>query len=134
MVFRMVLVDDDGDLRDMWRVLVECSTALAVVGQAGDGWEALAVCREQRPDAVVTDWHMPGLDGVGLARRLRDEHPDLVVVLCSAYPRDDLPAEADDLGLVYLNKMDSGRLPEVLAGLLTTTPEGVFQGDALRAG
>jgi DNA-binding NarL/FixJ family response regulator len=118
--FGVVLVDDGQDLRGVWRILLECSPGFDVVGQAGDGWEALALCRERRPDAVVTDWRMPGLDGLGLVRRLRADHPDTVVVLCSGYPRGDLAPEPDDPGVAYLNKMDSGQLPELLTRLLTS--------------
>lgn len=118
--FRVVLVDDNRDLRIMWRVALECSSRFVVVGEAADGWEALAACREHRPDAVVTDWSMAGLDGAGLARRLRNEHPDIVVVLCSVRSHADVPPDLADLGVVYLDKLHSHHLPDVLTRLLTS--------------
>lgn len=60
-------------------------------------------------------------DGVWLARRVWEEHPDTVVVLCSSRPHSDVPPDLADLGVVYLNKIDSGQLPALLAHLLATS-------------
>jgi len=120
--FRVVLADDNRDIRTVWRGFLDFSPRFVVVGEAGDGREALALCREHRPDAVVTDWSMPNLDGVALARRLREEQPGIVVVLCSSRPRSETPRDLCDPGVVYLNKLRSGALPELLTQLLTTAP------------
>jgi len=130
--FRVVLVDDDEDLRFMWSELLRRSVGFEVVGHAADGLEALALCRDRRPDAVVTDCNMAELDGVRLARRLRSDHPEMIVVLCSSRPGTDLPPDLDDLGVTYLNKTHSTQLPALLAHLLRgrgrATPEGVGSG------
>jgi len=83
---RRVVVADDSRL--MRRML---SDALArqgfeVVGAAADGDEALDLCRSQRPDALTLDLHMPGLDGLGVLRALRDGKAEPVpVVVVSAF-------------------------------------------------
>ncbi|QEC46848.1 response regulator [Baekduia soli] len=56
-----------------------------VVGQAGDGDEALALHRELRPDAMTLDLAMPGMDGIGVLRALRGQRSSLPVVVVSAF-------------------------------------------------
>lgn len=90
-----------------------------MVGRTADGEEGLAVCRTSQPDAVVTAWEMPNLDGLELARRLRAEQPDLVIVLCSSRRPDDVPPEIADLGVAYLDKISSWQLPHLLVKLLS---------------
>jgi DNA-binding NarL/FixJ family response regulator len=120
--FRIVLVDDDRDVRIMWRHVLELSSGFEVVGEAGSGSEALVVCRQQRPDAVVTDWDMPDLDGVSLARQLRSEHRAMTVLLCSSRPSEAVPRDLVDLGVAHLDKINSAHLPELLTRLLSTGP------------
>ena len=55
------------------------------MGEAADGDEALALCRELRPDAMTLDLAMPGMDGIGVLRALRGERSPLPVVVVSAF-------------------------------------------------
>lgn len=83
---RRVVVADDSRL--MQRVLSDAldRQGFAVVGRAADGDQALALCREHRPDALTLDLHMPGLDGLGVLRALRDGRAEPVpVVVVSAF-------------------------------------------------
>lgn len=116
-----MLADDDEVLRGMWNELLRRSVGFEVVGQAADGLEALTLCRDHRPDVVVTDWNMPRLDGVELVRRLRPDHPEMVVVLCSSRPATEVPPDLGDLGVSYLDKARSTQLPALLAHLLDRT-------------
>src|SRR5918995_5481493 len=83
---RRVVVADDSRLRR--RLLADAlgSQGFDVVGTAADGDEALELCRTQRPDALTLDLHMPGLDGLGVLRALRDGKAEPVpVVVVSAF-------------------------------------------------
>src|SRR5918999_4367600 len=83
---RRVVVADDSRL--MRRMLCDALSrqGFDVVGSAADGDEALVLCREHRPDALTLDLHMPGLDGLGVLRALRDGKADPVpVVVVSAF-------------------------------------------------
>src|ERR671917_1066751 len=83
---RRVVVADDSRL--MRRMLADALSrqGFDVVGTAADGDEALELCRKHRPDALTLDLHMPGLDGLGVLRALRDGKAEAVpVVVVSAF-------------------------------------------------
>jgi CheY-like chemotaxis protein len=79
----VLLVDDDSDLRSV------LAGALATLGykveEAVDGSSALRVLETLRPDVIVVDFAMPGLNGAEVARKARERWPDLPVVLASGY-------------------------------------------------
>jgi two-component system chemotaxis response regulator CheB len=83
---RRVVVADDSRL--MRRMLADALSrqGFDIVGTAADGDEALELCRRHRPDALTLDLHMPGLDGLGVLRALRDGKAEAVpVVVVSAF-------------------------------------------------
>jgi DNA-binding NarL/FixJ family response regulator len=69
-VIRVVLVDDQALVRGGFRSILDRQDDMEVVGEAGDGREALAVCRAQQPDVVCMDVRMPGMDGIEATRQL----------------------------------------------------------------
>jgi len=82
---RVVVADDSGLMR---RVLAHAlaDAGFDVVGEAGDGDEALALCRRLRPDAMTLDLAMPGRDGIGVLRELRRPGaPAIPVIVVSAF-------------------------------------------------
>jgi len=81
-VIRVVLVDDQALVRGGFRSILDRQDDMTVVGEAGDGAEALAVCRREQPDVVCMDVRMPGMDGIAATRRLLQEpRPPRVLVL-----------------------------------------------------
>jgi len=80
-----VIVDDHELLRAGTRGILEDASGFVVVGEAADADAAVDVVAATRPDLVIADIRLPGTNGIDLAARLVDEHPDLVVVILSAY-------------------------------------------------
>jgi len=79
---KVLLADDHGLIREGLRALLE-KNGVEVVGEAADGHEAIAQAKLLRPDVVVIDIAMPGLNGIDAARRLRVEAPQVKVLALS---------------------------------------------------
>jgi len=99
MPLTIVVVDDAPDYRLLLRsILASVSETMAIVGEAADGEEALALVRRERPDIVITDLVMPRLNGVELTRRIRQELPQTKIILMSSYTEDAYRLMASDSG------------------------------------
>lgn len=88
MTVRIVVVDDHPVVRAGIVGLLAVEDDLAVVGEAGDGAEALDVIDATSPDVVLMDLRMPGVDGVAATRRIGAEHPGVRVVVLTTYETD----------------------------------------------
>ncbi len=109
---RVVLVDDHQILRDGIRRGLE-GAGKDVVGEAGNGEEAIALVAETLPDVVVMDLSMPVMDGVAATRRITDEHPAVKVVVLTMHDDPARTRAALEAGAVaYLTKGTS--LDEVI--------------------
>jgi DNA-binding NarL/FixJ family response regulator len=94
MTVRMIIVDDHPVVRDGLRGIFSADDAFEVVGEAGDGPEALVVARDTRPDVVLMDLRMPRMSGAEVIRRLREQSPGLPVLVLTTFDdaADVLPA------------------------------------------
>jgi DNA-binding NarL/FixJ family response regulator len=126
-VIRVLVVDDEAIVRDGLRVIVSLEDDLEVVGEAGDGVQALAAASEHRPDVALVDIQMPAMDGIELTRRLVAlPHPPRVLVL-TTFDRNEYVYEAVRAGA-------SGfLLKDVRRGQLTDAIRTVMGGDTLLA-
>ncbi|MEO3786764.1 response regulator transcription factor [Actinocorallia sp. B10E7] len=90
-MIRVVLADDQRLVRAGFRSILEDEDDIEVAGEAGDGDQAVAACRELRPDVVLMDVRMPGTDGLEAARRITaDPRLDGVkVVILTTFDLDD---------------------------------------------
>jgi len=84
----VVLIDDHAVLLAGLKLLLALESDLEVVGDAGTGEEGVAVSARLHPDVVVTDVALPDIDGVEVARRLRDHLPDTRVLVLTAHDDD----------------------------------------------
>lgn len=100
---RIVVADDELDMRDYFRKILP-RLGHTVVAAAETGEELLAQCRAQRPNLVITDIKMPGIDGIEAARRITAEVRVPVLIL-TAFSQRNLIEEARDAGVAaYLVK------------------------------
>lgn len=86
---RVLIADDDAGFLESLTELIDRQPELQVIGAAANGLEAIELAEKLAPDAVVLDLHMPLLDGVTAAARLRRDHPNLCLI---ALTGDDAPA------------------------------------------
>ena len=82
---RVVLADDHGILRAGVRAILEGIEGVVIVAEAGDGLQALALVEIHRPDVLITDISMPGLDGLDLASRVANDWPQTRVLVLSMH-------------------------------------------------
>lgn len=78
-----MLVDDDANIRSLLRVILR-SEGWAVVGEVSNGQQAIAQCKEQRPDVVCLDVMMPGMSGLEVLGVLHQEVPESRVVMITS--------------------------------------------------
>jgi DNA-binding NarL/FixJ family response regulator len=86
---RVLIVDDDDLMRAGLRGVLTTDEAIEVVGEAGDGREAVYRTRLLRPDIVLMDVRMPDLDGISATRELLAAFPDVRVVILTTFEQDD---------------------------------------------
>jgi DNA-binding NarL/FixJ family response regulator len=87
-IVRIVLADDHPVVRRGLRALIDTLEGLEVVGEASDGESAVREVQLLKPDVVLMDVRMPGLDGVEATRRLREGSPETAVLVLTMYDDD----------------------------------------------
>jgi NarL family two-component system response regulator LiaR len=118
----VLIVDDHAVVREGLRSFLELQEGIAVVGEAGDGGEAVALAEELRPDVVLMDLVMPKVDGVEAMRQLRERVPAARVIVLTSFLDDDrlLPAiRAGAAGYLLKNAQ-----PQELARAIRTANDG----------
>ena len=88
-VVRVLVVDDQALFREALGTLLDARPEVEVVGEAGDGHQALERAAALAPDVVLMDLHMPVLDGIGATRRLRVEQPGIRVLALTTFDDDE---------------------------------------------
>lgn len=93
----VLYLEDDADVRGQLTELL--SRRVREVITASDGAEGLTALRARRPDIVITDIRMPGMDGLSLARMIRDEAPRLPIIVTTAFDQIEYLTRAIDVGV-----------------------------------
>lgn len=87
MAVKILIVDDHKIVREGLRSMFEKQADMEVVGDAEDGAIAVRIARELRPDVVILDVQMPGMDGIDVTRRLSTELPETKVIALSMFDK-----------------------------------------------
>ena len=114
---RVVIAEDVTLLRDALVRFLSLENDIEVVGVAGDGLKALTIVRYQKPDVLLTDIGMPGMNGIELTQTLRREMPHIGVVILTIYNDDDRVFAAIQAGARgYTLKDSPSTIPFPLCG------------------
>ena len=111
---RVLIVDDQEPYRRAMATVVAATDGFSVAGLATTGEESLVVAAELRPDLVLMDVNLPGIDGVEATRRLVAAPAAPVVVLLSTYDVDQVELEGSG-ATAYIAKADLG--PDLLSAV-----------------
>jgi DNA-binding NarL/FixJ family response regulator len=119
MATRVLIVDDQAPFREAARTVVELTDGFEVVGEAETGEESVDAARELRPDLVLMDVNLPGMDGLEATRRiLAAAEGRVVVVVVSTYESEEYEPRATEAGAAaYIPKseFEPDRLAEAWA-------------------
>ena len=105
-MIRLMLVDDQPHVRQGLRMRLALEPDVAVVGEAGDGAEAVTLAETERPDVVVMDVVMPVMDGFAATEALQSRLPRTAVVIHSLYDDAKTKSRASAVGAAFVCKCD----------------------------
>ena len=107
-MIRVMLVDDEPTIRRALHMHLALEPDLAIVGEAGDGPEAIEMAQALEPDVVVMDIAMPGLDGIATTAALRKIVPRVAVVVLTLYGDRNIRARAHEAGAAAFVEKQGG--------------------------
>jgi DNA-binding NarL/FixJ family response regulator len=127
MTVRVLLADDQALVRAGFRMILEAQSDFEVVGEAGDGEQAVELALREHPDVVLMDIRMPHLDGIGATARIVRELPQTRVLVLTTFDLDDYVYDSLVAGASGFLLKDVGR-DDLVAAVRV-----VAAGDALLA-
>ena len=106
---RVLIADDQSLIRLGFRMVLDAADGIEVVGEAGDGAEAIAATERLRPDVVLMDVRMPGVDGIAATARIARDHPEVRVLVLTTFDLDEYAFGALRAGAGGFLLKDAGR-------------------------
>lgn len=104
-LYTVILVDDEDDVRGRVISKIKEESGFKVIGKAGNGYDALELIEELKPDVVITDIKMPFINGIELAKILRRDYPTIKLGFISGYDEFEYAKEAIELNVIsYIMK------------------------------
>ena len=86
---KVVIVDDDGLIRDSLKLLIDLEADMEVIGTAKNGMEAFELCKLEQPDIVLMDIRMPVMDGVLGTKLIKESFQHIKVVMLTTFKDDE---------------------------------------------
>jgi two-component system, NarL family, response regulator LiaR len=126
---RVMLVDDHAVVRSGLGAFLMAFDDLELVAEAGGGEEAVRLCEEAKPDVVLMDLMMPGMDGAAATKAIRDRCPRIQVIALTSFKEEDLVEGALQAGAIgyLLKNVSADELADAIraahAGRPTLAPE-----------
>lgn len=126
---KLMLVDDHPMIRHGIKTMLLTFDDIMVIGEAGNGSDALALCEEIQPDVMLMDVVMPGMDGLETTRAILGRYPQIKIIVLTTFPEKNLVQRALEAGAVGYLLKDSpidtlaGAVRSAYAGQSILAPE-----------
>ena len=105
-MFKILIVDPNGPFRRSLKKVIGKRFPFVYIQEASDGREGLAMVQGFRPNLIFLEIHLPSESGLDLARRLKIDHPDMIVVILTSYDLPEYQMAAEESGVEYLVPKD----------------------------
>lgn len=116
---KFLIVDDSELVRQGLRTVLQANPDWEIAGEAADGMTAVEVFKDVRPNVVIVDFQMPGINGIETARRLLEIAPAVPVVMFTQHASADLERHARDAGIrSVVSKTDAFPMVGIIEALL----------------
>jgi DNA-binding NarL/FixJ family response regulator len=120
---RVVLVEDDQEIRNSFSLIVNSSPKFTIVNGYGTGEEAISSLQRDKPEIVLMDIELPGMNGIQATKTIKDKMPGADIIMVTVYEDSDLVFEALKAGASgYITK--SANYMELLSALEEITKGG----------
>lgn len=85
-LFKLLLIDDEENIRNLIKMLLDWENiGFTIVGEASSGQEGLYIAEDTHPDLIITDIRMPYMDGIEFASLIKEHHPEIKIIILTAY-------------------------------------------------
>lgn len=116
---RFLIVDDSELVRQGLRTVLQANPDWEIAGEAADGMSAVEMFKDVRPNVVIVDFQMPGINGIETARRMREIAPAVPVLMFTQHASADLERHARDVGIrSVVSKTDAFPMVGIIEALL----------------
>jgi two-component system, NarL family, response regulator YdfI len=109
-LIRVLIADDHLIVREGLRLILEAEPGFELVGEASDGAEALELAKKLHPEVVLMDLRMPRMDGLTAIEHLREQQPEIAIVILTTFKEDDLMRRGLKLGARGFLLKDTDRI------------------------
>ena len=122
---RVVIIEDQWMIRDGLATLAGINENIEVAATGANGHEAIALAEEHRPDVILMDIKMPGMDGIDATRAIKQRHPAINILILTTFEQDNLIRPSLEAGAIgYLTK---DIVAEDLAQAIVAASVGIVQ-------
>lgn len=115
-MIKTIIIDDNRKFLQRIENFLSSEGSIEVVGEANNGFEAIKLCKELRPDLVIMDIRMPLMDGIQAAKILKDKFPVIIVIILTVFDFKeyrDASINAGTNGYVLKKKIYTDLLPKI---------------------
>ena len=118
----ILVVDDNPRVRQALRLCLELHEDWKVVGEAENGQAAIELVRENKPDVVLLDYAMPGMNGIEAARLIATFDHNCILLLFTMYASDELSRLAESVGIRAVVSKGVGGMKEIISAIKNLPP------------